>query len=83
MSTLELSPYSQYLIMSSKFLTPVNKLLNPINVPPPIIVPDTLSKAPDVGLTLIIDTPDPIDTNILDLGPCKKLFIDESSSVIC
>jgi len=44
---------------------PVNKLDKPTRVPPPIMVPDTLSNEPLLE-TFIIETPLPIETSSFD-----------------
>jgi len=59
-STLLLSPYLESSRIVSKSLIPVNRFASPSRVPPPIIVPETLSNELKL-FTLIIDTPEPID----------------------
>jgi hypothetical protein len=72
MSTPEFCPYEANSIILSKSETPVSKLDSPTRVPPPIMVPETLSNLPVAGLTLIIDTPLPIETSSLFLLPENK-----------
>jgi len=58
---------------------PVSKFDSPTSVPPPIIVPDTLSNFPLYGFTLIIETPLPIDTSNLFFVPEKIEDIEDES----
>ena len=65
MSTFVWSPLDAVAMISSKSLIPVSKLLRPMSVPPPIIVPETRSNESN-ALTLIMLTPLPILTRIED-----------------
>ena len=66
---------------------PVKRLDRPTRVPPPIMVPETLSNEP-LFYTLIIETPLPMETRSFDFGPLKmpvkleRLRSDADSSMV-
>ena len=64
MSTFELSPSQAICMIVSKSFTPVSRFDSPRRVPPPIIVPETLSNELK-SFTLMIETPEPQLTSSL------------------
>jgi len=60
--TLELSPLALSSSISSKFLQPVSRRHSPQKVPPPKLLPLTLSNSPSPP-TLSMLTPDPMLTS--------------------